>query len=441
MEAELFRISMTYPSRLLVLLLMSITSTVHAQTNLSQPEEVMATFIDSRFEEAVSYLERVVNINSGSMNFDGVRAVGAVFDETLAGMGFETWWVDGTAFERAGHLFARRGTKGPHILMIGHLDTVFEDDSPFQEFTRVDEFTAMGPGVIDMKGGDVVILEVIRALEHMAMLDEMTITVALIGDEESSGDPLEIGRASLVEAAIEADIALAFEPGDGRPETAVIARRGFTGWELRTTGNRAHSSSVFTEKAGYGAIYEASRILVGFYETMVGEELLTFNPGVILGGTTLTFDDENEEGEAFGKSNVISGQALVSGDLRTISPEQRERAKERMQAVVAEHLPGTDGTIVFRDSYPPMGPTDGNMKLLEQLSLVSQDLGLGPVGPVDPGEAGAADISFAAGHVDMALDGLGILGEGTHTTHETADLRTLPMQVKRVALLLYRLAR
>jgi glutamate carboxypeptidase len=433
--------SMTHLSRLLAVLLMSLPTVANAQTNLSDAEKAMTTFVDGRYEDAIAYLERVVNINSGSMNFDGVKAVGAVFDETFKEMGFRTWWVDGSDFERAGHLFAQRGTRGPHVLMIGHLDTVFEDDSEFQTFSRLDEHTAMGPGVIDMKGGDVVIVEVLRALEHMGVLDDLTITVALIGDEESSGDPLEVGRASLVEAAKNADIALAFEPGDGRPETAVVARRGFTGWELRTTGTRAHSSTVFTPKSGYGAIYEASRILVGFYETMVGEEHLTFNPGAILGGTTLSWDDENEEGEAFGKSNVIAGQALVSGDLRTLSLEQRARAKERMLAVVEEHLPGTDATLTFRDSYPPMGPTDGNHRLLEQLSAVSQDLGLGPVGPVDPGEAGAADISFAAGHVDMALDGLGILGEGTHTTHETADLRTLPMQVKRVALLLYRMSR
>lgn len=425
---------------ILLLLSMTIPTPSPAQDALSPKESSMAAFVDSRYEDAVAYLERVVNINSGTMNFDGVRAVGEVFAGTFQELGFETWWEDGAAFERAGHLFARRGTGGPHILMVGHLDTVFEDDSPFQVFTRVDPTTATGPGIIDMKGGDVVIVEVLHALAHAGVLDRITVTVVLIGDEESSGDPLEVGRASLVQAAKEADIAMAFEPGDGRPETAVIARRGFTGWELRTSGTRAHSSQVFTEAVGYGAIYEAARVLVGFYETMAGEELLTFNPGAILGGTEITWDDENEEGTAFGKSNVVAEEALVSGDLRALSPEQRDAAKARMREVVATHLPGTGAELVFRDSYPPMGPTDGNYALLALLDAASRDLGYGPVTAANPAEAGAADISFAAGHVEMAIDGLGILGSGTHTTHETADLSTFPMQIKRVAVTISRLA-
>lgn len=425
----------------LILFLLSMTTPLKspAQDTLSPKEKSIATFVDDRQEDAIAYLERVVNINSGTMNFDGVRAVGQVFDATFTELGFNTWWVDGEAFERAGHLYARRGTQGPHILMVGHLDTVFEDDSPFQTFSRVDQDTAVGPGVIDMKGGDVVIVEVLRALDHVGLLDEITVTVALIGDEESSGDPLDVGRASLVEAAKAADIAMAFEPGDGKSETAVIARRGFTGWEVRTSGTRAHSSQVFTEAVGYGAIYEAARVLVGFYESMTGEELLTFNPGAILGGTEITWDDENEEGTAFGKSNVVAEEALVSGDLRALSPEQRDAAKERMRQVVETHLPGTGAEIIFRDSYPPMGPTDGNHALLGLLDSASQDLGYGPVAAANPAEAGAADISFAASHVDMAVDGLGILGTGTHTTHETADLRTFPMQIKRVAVTISRI--
>lgn len=435
----------------LLILLMSLPAAADARQDMNARERDMVAFIDSRFEEAVAYLEKVVNINSGSMNFEGVRAVGDVFDSTFTELGFETWWVNGAPFGRAGHLFARRegsgsgsgtgsGSAGPHILMVGHLDTVFEDDSPFQRFERIDEHTAIGPGVIDMKGGDVVILEVIRALAHAGALDDMTITVALIGDEESSGDPLELGRASLIEAAQEADIALAFEPGDGKSETAVTARRGFTGWEVATHGLRAHSSRVFSEDAGYGAIYEGARILVGFYETMAGEELLTFNPGLIVGGTDITFDDQEEEGTAFGKTNVIAGKSLISGDLRALSLEQRDAAKERMRQVVAEHLPGTDAEITFRDSYPPMGPTDGNLALLERLSRVSQEAGYGPVAAADPSEAGAADISFTGAHVSAAMDGLGILGTGTHTTHETADLRTFPMQITRTSLLLLRMA-
>lgn len=426
---------------LLTALTMSLTSDVSARQHLDETEQHLASFVDSRVEGAIGLLERVVNINSGSMNFDGVRAVGAVFDNELSAMGFETRWIDGSAFDRAGHLFATRGNTGPHFLLIGHLDTVFELDSPFQGFVRESEERAVGPGVIDMKGGDVVMVEVARALKAVGVLDNMTITIALIGDEESSGDPLELGRAALVEAAIKADVVMAFEPGDGDPGTAVLARRGFTGWELHTTGKRAHSSSVFSEQTGYGSIYEAARILTRFQEELVGEELLTFNPGLILGGTSVEFDEENDRGNAFGKTNVVSEKTIVSGDLRTISPEQREAIKERMRALIKDNLPGTSASLTFRDSYPPMGQTAGNEELLAIFNQASMDAGYGPVVAGDPRQAGAADVSFAAGHARMALDGLGMTGGGTHTTHEWADLATLPMQTTRAAITMYRISR
>ena len=434
------RLSRTLVTVLILTLLMGYTRDSLAQSNLSTSERQLVEFIESRVDPAISFLERVVNINSGSMNFDGVKAVGAEFAEELEPLGFKTWWVDGEAFSRAGHLFASRGTRGPHFLLIGHLDTVFEKDSSFQKFTRLSEEKAEGPGVIDMKGGDVVMVEVVRALHEIGALDNMTVTIALIGDEESSGDPLEVGRASLVEAADIADIALAFEPGDGDPQTAVLARRGFTGWEVHAKGIRGHSSAVFSDEMGYGSIYEAARILTQFQESLVGEELLTFNPGLILGGTTLEFDEENDRGSAIGKSNVISEKTIVTGDLRTISPEVRERVKATMREIVSNNLPGTSAEIIFRDSYPPMGMTAGNEELLNLLSKASVDAGYEPVRAGDPADAGAADVSFAAGRVDMALDGLGMTGEGTHTTTEWADLSTLPMQTIRVALLMKRIS-
>ena len=420
---------------------MAITRNTTAQSTLTDTEKQLVSIIESGVESAISLLERVVNINSGSMNFDGVLAVGQIFDEELTSLGFETRWESGESFGRAGHLFATRGVREPHFLMIGHLDTVFEVDSPFQKFERLAEGTASGPGIIDMKGGDVVIVETLRALHEAGLLDEMTVTVALLGDEESTGRPLDVARASFVEAARAADIALAFEPGDGDPKTAVLARRGFSGWELRVSGVRAHSSAVFSKEMGYGSIFEAARILTRFQEDLAGEELLTFNPGVILGGTAVEYDAEHDRGTAFGKTNVISETTLVAGDLRAISPEQRDRVKKQMEAIVSDNLPKTQATITFRDSYPPMRMTDGNMKLLDLYSQVSQDVGYGPVTAVNPSEAGAADISFAARHVDMALDGLGMMGEGTHTTKEWADLSTLPMQTIRTAVLMHRLAR
>jgi len=407
---------------------------------LTETERRIVAAVDSRNDQALALLERTVNINSGSMNFDGVREVGDVFRQEFDELGFETRWMDGEAWERAGHLIAERAGQGPRVVLIGHLDTVFELDSPFQSFEMLDDSTARGPGVIDMKGGNVIILEALAALRAADVLDDLHVSVLLIGDEEKSGDPLSLAREALIEAARAADVAIGFEDGDGNPRTAVIARRGWTGWTLTTSGRPAHSSQIFQPEIGTGAAYELARILYRFYEELSGEEYLTFNPGTVLAGTDIDFDPSQDRGTAFGKSNVIAENALASGDLRTIDAAQLESAKERMDAIVADHLPHTSAEIMFDDSYPPMGPTDGNRRLLALYDQVSRDLGLGSVEAVNPQNAGAADISFTADHVEMAIDGLGLMGTGGHTVEETADLRTLASQTKRAALLLYRLA-
>ena len=413
-------------------------------TTLTETEQALVDAVDARQDQALDLLERAVNINSGSFNLAGVREVGALFDAAFSEAGLETEWLDGSAFDRAGHLVVRNGAGrdngGPHFVMIGHLDTVFEPDSPFQRFERLEGSLARGPGTTDMKGGNVIILEALRALDAVGALDDMPVTVVLIGDEESSGRPLSLSRAALIEAATQADIALGFEDGDSNPETAVIARRGYTDWQLDVSGTPAHSSLIFREEIGYGASFEAARILDGFRRELAGEQYLTFNAGLVLAGTTIEHDAANASGQAFGKPNVIPEKVVATGDLRTLSAEQEASARERMQAIVRDHLPGTSATIAFTDGYPPLAPTEGNRRLLSLYDQASRDLGFGPVSAVDPAAAGAADISFTAGLVDMALDGLGLMGSGGHTTDETADLSTLPSQTKRAALLMYRLA-
>ena len=406
---------------------------------LGAPEKIITAYVDAHNGDALAMLERAVNINSGTQNFEGVRAVGAIFGGELDRLGFKTAWVDGSAWKRAGHLVAEHAGRGPKILLIGHLDTVFEPDSPFQKFERIDEKTARGPGIIDMKGGDVIIVQALKALDAAGVLKDMHVTLVLTGDEEDAGRPLSMARAALVAAAKGADVALGFEDGPGDPRYAVTARRGTTGWELRVKGTPAHSSQIFRDDFGPGAIFEAARILNGFREKMAGEPHLTFNPGVILGGTSVDFNRTQARGSAFGKTNVIAGQAVVSGDLRTLTNDQLERAQKTMRQVASQAMPHTQATITFDEGYPPLAPTDGNAQLLAMYDRASRDVGAGPVAAVSPDKAGAADVSFVAGDVKMILDGLGLMGHDDHTPGETADLSTLASQTKRAAITLYRL--
>jgi glutamate carboxypeptidase len=403
-------------------------------------EHRVVAAVDEGAAGALELLQEIVNINSGTMNFAGVRRVGAVLRARFDALGFDTEWIDGAPFDRAGHLLATHDGPGPRLLLIGHLDTVFEPDHPFQAWEWTSDSTARGPGVVDMKGGDVVIVLALEALARAAVLDGLNIAVVMTGDEEDSGTPLDLARASLIEAADAADVALAFENGDSDPTTAVIARRGSTTWRLSVTGRPAHSSQVFQPEVGAGAIYEASRILFAFYDELSGEPLLTFNPGVILGGTDVDFDIDQARGTAFGKDNVVAEHAMVSGDLRAVSPEQLANAKLAMRRIADGHLPLTTADLEFHDSYPPFAPTDGNRRLLALFDAVSRGLGFGAVTAVDPRKAGAADVSFTMGRVAMALDGLGTGGGNDHTADEWIDVRTLAMQAKRAAVLMLRLA-
>jgi glutamate carboxypeptidase len=418
----------------------AIVAALLAMTPLSGVEPAIVRAVDAGNDAALALLERAVNINSGTRNLEGVRQVGALFRSEFDALGFETRWIDGSSWGRAGHLAAERRGAGPRLLLIGHLDTVFEPDSPFQRFVRVDERTARGPGIIDMKGGDVIIVAALKALKEAGALEQLNVGVVMTGDEEAAGEPLENAREALVAAASGARAAIGFEDGPADPRLAVTARRSSSQWELRVTATPAHSSQIFRPGVGYGAIFEASRILNGFRERLAGETHLTFNPGVILGGTSVEFDRARSGGDAAGKSNVVAEQARVSGDLRALSQGQVEAARAAMREIVGRSLPGASATLTFQDGYPPMAPTDGNARLLAMYSRASEDLGLGPVVAVDPDRAGAADIAFIADRVPMALDGIGLSGRDDHTANETADLTMLPAQTKRAALLLYRLS-
>ncbi len=411
-----------------------------SQAGMNADEKALVAFVDTHNKEAVTLLERVVNINSGTQNHAGVQEVGKVFRQELDGLGFKTRWVDGAPFKRAGHLIGEHPGSGPKILLIGHLDTVFEADSPFQKFEKIDETHARGPGVIDMKGGNVILVQALKALASTGTLKSMNVTVVITGDEEDAGEPLADARKALVDAATGAAYAIGFEDGPGDPRTAVVARRGTSAWTVRVKAQPAHSSQIFRKDIGTGAIFEAARILNAFREKMAGEPHLTFNPGAIVGGTSAELDNVQARGTAFGKTNVIAEHAIVTGDLRTLSQEQLARAKTTMQSIVAGPLPHAEATITFEDGYPPLAPSEGNHKLLAMYDKASRDVGAGPVTAVDPDRAGAADVSFVAGEVKMILDGVGLMGTDDHTVKETADLATLPSQTKRAAVLLYRLA-
>jgi len=429
---------MNYLKILRLLFVILLAFQLQAQ-KLSQTEKKIIKQVEQNQQQAIDLLEKVVNINSGSLNIKGVKKVGAIFADEFKAIGFTPTWFDmPESMGRAGHLFCelKTGTiKGKRLLLIGHLDTVFEENSPFQNFTR-DSTLVYGPGVDDMKGGDIIILFALKALRDAGVLNNTQIIAAFSGDEEKAGNPTSLSRKDLVDAAKRSDIALGFEGATGL-NYATVARRSAGSWKLETTGVRAHSAGVFTKNVGAGAIYELARILNAFYNELP-EENLTFNVATAVGGTQVTFDDEQSKGATFGKTNIVPQTAIASGDIRCLTEDQINNTVAKMKAIVAKNLPHTTAKITFDLEYPAMAPTPGNYAVLKVLDDLSQALKQGPVLAFDPAKRGAGDISFVAKYVD-ALDGLGTMGGGSHTTKEFMELDHFNDLTKRAALLIYRL--
>ncbi|HQR92710.1 MAG: peptidase M20 [Sphingobacteriia bacterium 35-40-8] len=428
-----------YYKKIIALLLTSFLVSELLAQGLSSTEQKIVQYIQSHQQEAQQLLATTVNINSGSLNIAGVKKVGAEFAKALEEAGFTTEWVSlPDSLKRAGHLVAtRKGGKGKRLFLIGHLDTVFEPDMPPNPYTKLNDSTATGQGVNDMKGGDVVVIMALQALNAAGLLKDANITVYFTGDEEKSGIPTSVSRKDFIERAKQSDIALGFEGATGL-FTVATARRGSSGWRLDVSAKTGHSAGVFSNGAGYGAIYESARIINSFRETLSQEKYLTFNPGLILGGSDMSYDQNKSKGEAIGKTNIISPAVTVLGDLRFLTEAQKNAAREKMKNIVSQNLNGTKASIRFSDGIPAMEPTKGNDALLQVLNKITQDMGAGKTVAGDPGSRGAGDISYIAQYVDC-LDGLGASGKGAHAPGETINLNELSFLTQRAALLIYRL--
>lgn len=425
--------------KIIISFFMLLSVSVEAQ-KLSREEAKIIRYIDAQMPQTLQLLEEVVNINSGTLHVTGVRQTGERLAEEFKKIGFITEWVAlPDSLKRAGHLVAyTKGKKGKKLFLIGHLDTVFEPFMPPNPYKVINDSTATGQGINDMKGGNVLIVAALKALHHNGLLKDVTITAYFTGDEEKAGHPIEVTRGDFIERAKKHEIALGFETAQGL-HTVATARRGSSSWQLKVEGRQAHSSGIFTN--GYGAVYEAARIVNAFREELSREKYLTFNPGFFIGGSEMDYDSGTLSASVTGKLNIISPAAIVQGDLRFLTESQKEAARLKMKRIAeAGNLPGTRAQISFADGITSMEPTPGNAKLVTLLNQVSKDMGIGETKAGDPGNRGAGDISYVAKYLHC-LDGLGASGRGAHAPGETIHLKEYPDLIKRAALLIYRLTR
>jgi glutamate carboxypeptidase len=339
------------------------------------------------------------------------------------------------------------------LLLLGHLDTVFEPSNGFLAYEAQPSGRITGPGVSDMKGGNQVIFEALEALRRTGELDRVDVTVVFTGDEEAVGlDPdggVKTSRQPLIDLAARTDVALSFEPNASMAEL-VVARRGVSVFWLDVTAHPGHSSQIFQRAMGPGAIYPMARLLDRIQHGLRSETALTYNVGRLAGGTTVIGAHDGIEQTINGKVNLIPAEAHAYGDLRFVDAAQLERARATMRKIVTTELAeinrGYDpqarvsAQIGFRDKYPSMEATVANGELLEQMNRVSVDLGDGTVRAADVITQGGADVAFVAKTVRAALDGLGPTGVGIHTKAEETSLASLRQSAHRAVVLIQRLS-
>ena len=403
-------------------------------------DQQVSQYLSSQKAEQLSLLELLVNTNSGTLNIEGVLKVGKLLEPEFQAAGFSTRWIElPAAMQRAGMLVAeRKGTSGKKLLLIGHLDTVFPKDSPFQTFERQGRF-ATGPGIIDNKGGVVVMLYALKALHAMGALDDASITVVLTGDEENSGKPISVSRQPLIEMAKASDVVLDFEPTVSGH--ASVGRRGTAHWLIEAAGREGHSSIIFSDEVGAGAGFELARILDQLRTSLAGEPGLTVNPGTLVAGVKAEYDKASGAGRAFGRTNLVAQTAIASGDVRYLTIEQKQQAEARMAAIVKDSLPGTTSTLHLEQVLPPMPSTASSLQLFERYSQIRQRLGHGPVTLLPAELRGGGDISYVASYVSTALVGIGASGDGEHSARERLDVESLFSRSQLAALLMLELVK
>jgi len=378
--------------------------------------QMVVDYIDSRKDEMLTFLEKLVNIDSGSNFVEGVNQVGSMLIERLNEWGFETSIMEGHRY--GNHIYAQYGTGDPSVLLMGHIDTVFPAGTAKQRpFTLNNiEDKAYGPGVFDMKSGDVVMLYAVRAfLNSRSGEINGSVRIYLNSDEEP-GSPES--RDQLPKCLEGVNAALVFEPPapDG---TLVTRRKGVGIFRLSVKGKAAHAGSEPEE--GANAIDELIKKLVKINQLADPEKGTTINVGVIKGGE---------------EPYIVPEQAEASVDIRVPTLDEQRRIELGIQTLAKETaIGGTQTSVNGGFHRPPMEPCAGTAELEGVIQSAGALLGSKVSFTTSP-RGGASDGNLIATAGTPCVDGMGALGGGAHTAQEFIVVSSMFEKAKLAALVL-----
>ncbi len=402
------------------------------EANLTDDEIALADWLAPQEQEMVDLLEKITNINSGSLNKAGVSEIAGIFSGELRELGFTISSLPGERIEMpscpgsdysidvADHVLAKKPGSGARLLLMGHLDTVFPPDAPFQEFRREGD-VVYGPGVADMKGGLVVMLYTLKALAQSGDLDDMAVSVLLNSDEEVGSLS---SRKFLEREAREHDYGLVYESSG--LNTLVRERKGLGQARFVINGLASHAGGAHQQ--GRSAIKELAYKIVEIENMTDYESGVTVNVGVVSGGEA---------------RNTIAPCAEGFVDLRYPTPEQGEEARQDFEQIFSQvySYPVDSGELTTNSwvnlHRPPKIPTEESDYLLEKTRAIGRMLGQ-LFGVTDSGGGTDGSLTQAVGL--PTLDSLGVAGLGAHSNREEASVSSLVKRAQLSAVLMRRLS-
>ncbi len=402
------------------------------KTQLTDGEQALVAWVDDRREAILAELSAHVNINTGTANIAGLDRYRNLLEGELVSLGFSTQThssapidvlsCEGGQVQIADHLSARMsGGDGQRVLINGHMDTVFSANDEFQTLQVDPDGRLHGPGVADMKGGIVVMLNALRALQQQGQLESVNLSVLFNSDEEigSLGS-----RALIEEMAKQHDIGLVFEGTYANRVTR--ARKGLGQARLKVTGREAHAGGAHEQ--GVSANLELAHKIVEIESLTDYSKKLTVNTGVMAGGE---------------KRNTISGCADAYVDLRFPMKSGGEYLIESIdQIAVKKHsinvaYPSFPKTEMWAVMHRPVKPIDPKVD-----DLIAQAMGISAlVGEPISGtrySGGGTDGSIAQSVGLPTMDSLGLDGKGAHSSREESTIESLIERTKLAAIMLSR---
>ena len=375
--------------------------------------KTLLEYIDSKEAEMLEFLEKLVNIDSGSYDKAGVDRVGDILAERLKALDFAVQRSPQKEF--GDHVIGNKPGAGIHrMLFIGHMDTVFPAGTAQTRPFRIEGDRAFGPGVMDMKGGITCLIYALEALKNAASetYHQINMDVVFNSDEEilsPTSKPIIKSHAKMAHAVC------VFEPARPGGEY-VIQRKGVGKYVLTVAGRAAHAGAQPEE--GRSAIEELAHKIVALHALTDAATGTNVNVGVIRGGQ---------------RPNVIADEAYAEVDIRAANLQSAESIDQRIREIAsAQTVADTTCQLSGGIQFPPMLPTEESTRLFETLQKAGRVVGLELTGIAT---GGGSDGNHAAQYAPT-LDGMGPRGGGAHSDREYMETATLAERAKITALFL-----